>query len=208
MKMRNSPLARTPPANLPVIPGVTAPKDANRKSPEKEHKESDMTHHLSTVTGVHFANFLFIIFVNKKLILQSLPKRKRKWINLTWTFKASVAPSAVQTMFQINQMQTTTLQKNLQKNPQKNSSIIFCLMYYYYYSYLLLYSTKLFVHKKVREEWFLIANTQSMLTAKKLYYMLLEVDYNNTCVFMRLCVCRHLLCRVKNESWIIHEVPK
>merc|ERR1719225_692192 len=31
MKMRNSPLARTPPANLPVIPGVTAPKDANRK---------------------------------------------------------------------------------------------------------------------------------------------------------------------------------
>ena len=31
-------------------------------------------------------------------------------------------------MFQINQMQTTTLQKNLQKekkNPQKNSSIIF-----------------------------------------------------------------------------------
>ena len=61
MKMRNSPLARTPPANLPVIPGVTAPKDANRKSPEKEHKESDMTPHLSTVTGVHFANFLFII---------------------------------------------------------------------------------------------------------------------------------------------------
>ena len=60
MKMRNSPLARTPPANLPVIPGVTAPKDANRKSPEKEHKESDMTHHLSTVTGVHFANFPFI----------------------------------------------------------------------------------------------------------------------------------------------------
>lgn len=52
MKMRNSPLARTPPANLPVIPGVTAPKDANRKSPEKEHKESEMTHHLSTVTGV------------------------------------------------------------------------------------------------------------------------------------------------------------
>ena len=45
-------------------------------------------------------------------------------------------------MFQINQMQTTTLQKNLQKNPQKNSSIIFCLMYSYYYSYLLLYSTK------------------------------------------------------------------
>merc|ERR1711862_898079 len=39
MKMRNSPLARTPPANLPVIPGVTAPKDANRKSPEKEHKK-------------------------------------------------------------------------------------------------------------------------------------------------------------------------
>ena len=67
MKMRNSPLARTPPANLPVIPGVTAPKDANRKSPEKEHKESEMTHHLSTVTGVHFANFLFIIFVNKNL---------------------------------------------------------------------------------------------------------------------------------------------
>ena len=54
MKLKNSPLARTPPANLPVIPGVTAPKDANRKSPEKEHKESEMTHHLSTVTGVHF----------------------------------------------------------------------------------------------------------------------------------------------------------
>ena len=52
MKMRNSPLARTPPANLPVIPGVTAPKDANsnRKSPEKDHKESEMPHHLSKIT--------------------------------------------------------------------------------------------------------------------------------------------------------------
>ena len=55
MKMRNSPLARTPPANLPVIPGVTAPKDANsnRKSPEKDHKESEMPHHLSKITGIN-----------------------------------------------------------------------------------------------------------------------------------------------------------
>jgi len=51
MKMRNSPLAKTPPANLPVIPGVTCPKDSNaRKSPEKEHNGNDMPQKLQTVT--------------------------------------------------------------------------------------------------------------------------------------------------------------
>ena len=44
MKMRNSPLARTPPANLPVIPGVTLQKDPNAsKSPEKETNGTEMS---------------------------------------------------------------------------------------------------------------------------------------------------------------------
>ena len=52
MKMRNSPLAKTPPANLPVIPGVTAPKETGaRKSPEKEHNGNEMPQKLQTVTG-------------------------------------------------------------------------------------------------------------------------------------------------------------
>lgn len=54
MKMRNSPLAKTPPANLPVIPGVTVPKEHNaRKSPEKEHQHNgnEMPQKLQTVTG-------------------------------------------------------------------------------------------------------------------------------------------------------------
>ena len=40
MKMRNSPLARTPPANLPVIPGVTAPKDASVSDSNDKHQEN------------------------------------------------------------------------------------------------------------------------------------------------------------------------
>ena len=52
LKMRNSPLAKTPPANLPVIPGVTAPKDPSaRKSPDNEHNGCDMPQKLQTVTG-------------------------------------------------------------------------------------------------------------------------------------------------------------
>ena len=50
--MRNSPLSKTPPANLPVIPGVTVPKDPNaRKSPEKESNGNEMPQKLQTVTG-------------------------------------------------------------------------------------------------------------------------------------------------------------
>ena len=54
--MRNSPLAKTPPANLPVIPGVTAPKESNaRKSPERNggsHSDYiDVPQKLQTVTG-------------------------------------------------------------------------------------------------------------------------------------------------------------
>ena len=54
MKMRNSPLAKTPPANLPVIPGVTVPKERNaRNSPEKEHHNgNEMPQKLQTVTGM------------------------------------------------------------------------------------------------------------------------------------------------------------
>ena len=37
MQMRQSPLARTPPANLPVIPGVTVPAST---SPEKNNTSS------------------------------------------------------------------------------------------------------------------------------------------------------------------------
>ena len=32
LQMRQSPLARTPPANLPIIPGVTAPKESSPKT--------------------------------------------------------------------------------------------------------------------------------------------------------------------------------
>ena len=52
LRMRNSPLSKTPPANLPVIPGVTVPKDPNaRKSPEKESNGNEMPQKLQTVTG-------------------------------------------------------------------------------------------------------------------------------------------------------------
>merc|ERR1739842_162334 len=51
LRMRNSPLSKTPPANLPVIPGVTVPKDPNaRKSPEKESNGDEMPQKLQPVT--------------------------------------------------------------------------------------------------------------------------------------------------------------
>ncbi|XP_002735564.1 eukaryotic translation initiation factor 4E-binding protein 2-like [Saccoglossus kowalevskii] len=49
MQMRNSPLARTPPKNLPLIPGVTSPleneKDKNEKnksSPNHDKEKGDL----------------------------------------------------------------------------------------------------------------------------------------------------------------------
>ena len=54
MKMRHSPLAKTPPANLPVIPGVTVPKDgsnSNDSSKNHENGHNDHGHKLQTVTG-------------------------------------------------------------------------------------------------------------------------------------------------------------
>ncbi|XP_077999523.1 eukaryotic translation initiation factor 4E-binding protein 1-like [Glandiceps talaboti] len=46
MQMRNSPLARTPPKNLPVIPGVTSPIENTKKVQQKSknnanHENSD-----------------------------------------------------------------------------------------------------------------------------------------------------------------------
>ncbi|KAF2359517.1 Eukaryotic translation initiation factor 4E binding [Trinorchestia longiramus] len=43
LSMRNSPLARTPPANLPVIPGVTVPENRPKKiiEDETEYRDSD-----------------------------------------------------------------------------------------------------------------------------------------------------------------------
>ena len=50
MKMRHSPLAKTPPANLPVIPGVTVPKDSSAN----DKQENGHDHHkLQTVTGMY-----------------------------------------------------------------------------------------------------------------------------------------------------------
>ena len=52
--MRHSPLAKTPPANLPVIPGVTVPKDgsnSNDSSKNHENGHNDHGHKLQTVTG-------------------------------------------------------------------------------------------------------------------------------------------------------------
>ena len=97
-------------------------------------------------------------------------------------------------MFQINQMQTTTLQKNLQKEKKIHKKIL--PLFLSHVLLLLFILATLFVHKKVREKRFLIANTQSMQTAKNCISYL-EVD-NETHVYLRLC--RHLLCRVKNES--------
>ena len=37
LQMRQSPLARTPPANLPVIPGVTAPREDNKRNHSKSN---------------------------------------------------------------------------------------------------------------------------------------------------------------------------
>lgn len=83
-------------------------------------------------------------------------------------------------MFQINQMQTTTLQKNLQKEKKIHKKIL--PLFLSHVLLLLFILATLFVHKKVREKRFLIANTQSMQTAKKLYFIL-GSRQRNTCVF-------------------------
>lgn len=54
LQMRNSPLARTPPANLPVIPGVTSVGPADKLSPNRatasdQHNGMDMPQKLQTV---------------------------------------------------------------------------------------------------------------------------------------------------------------
>eukprot|EP01115_Flamella_aegyptia_P013843 TRINITY_DN7594_c0_g1_i4.p1 TRINITY_DN7594_c0_g1~~TRINITY_DN7594_c0_g1_i4.p1 ORF type:complete len:58 (-),score=11.81 TRINITY_DN7594_c0_g1_i4:257-430(-) len=39
--MRNSPLSKTPPINLPVIPGVTCPIDTNNISQQNQEENSE-----------------------------------------------------------------------------------------------------------------------------------------------------------------------
>ena len=51
MKMRHSPLAKTPPANLPVIPGVTVPKDSTANDSNEKQENGHDHHKLQTVTG-------------------------------------------------------------------------------------------------------------------------------------------------------------
>ena len=121
--------------------------------------------------------FIFWTNLTLKIILQSLPKRKRKWINLTWTFKA--APSVNQ-CFKSIKCKPQHYKKIFKKKKKSTKKFFhyFCLMYYYFYSYLLL----CLYTKKVREKRFLIANTQSMQTAKKLYFIL-GSRQRNTCVF-------------------------
>ena len=58
MHLRQSPLARTPPTNLPVIPGVTVKKDAN--ATESNDHNDNSTSKLTTVKGNNIY-FTFII---------------------------------------------------------------------------------------------------------------------------------------------------
>ena len=53
MKLRNSPLAKTPPANLPVIPGVTVPKDSTANDSNDKQENGHDHHKLQTVTGMY-----------------------------------------------------------------------------------------------------------------------------------------------------------
>ena len=176
MKLKNSPLARTPPANLPVIPGVTAPKDANRKSPEKEHKESEMTHHLSTVTGVHFYLQVTSITFIQYCILQSLPKRRRKWINSTWTFEGKS---------KINRMQNPTqrYKKIFEKNHKK---ILPLFLSHVLLLFILLQRTYcLFCTQKYYKSERVIFDSKYTINADKLYHKALkDLEAKNTCVLM------------------------
>ena len=54
MKLRNSPLAKTPPANLPVIPGVTVPKDSTANDSNEKQENGHDHHKLQTVTGMYY----------------------------------------------------------------------------------------------------------------------------------------------------------
>ena len=54
MKMRHSPLAKTPPANLPVIPGVTVPKDSTANDSNEKQENGHDHHKLQTVTGMYY----------------------------------------------------------------------------------------------------------------------------------------------------------
>ena len=81
MQMRQSPLAKTPPANLPVIPGVTCPASTspnkNCSTSPKKHNDSgsdvisrtssmDVPTKLQTVTGkklVYDIHLLYIICI-------------------------------------------------------------------------------------------------------------------------------------------------
>merc|ERR1712095_134804 len=99
--------------------------------------------------------------------LQSLPKRKRKWINLTWTFKA--APS-VNKCFKSIKCKPQHYKKIFKRKKKIHKKIL--PLFLSHVLLLLFILATLFVHKKVREKRFLIANTQSMQTAKKLYFIL------------------------------------
>jgi hypothetical protein len=58
MQMRHSPLAKSPPANLPTIPGVTSPSQSDGKSENQENGGSnnriDQIAKLTTVKGKIF----------------------------------------------------------------------------------------------------------------------------------------------------------
>ena len=69
--------------------------------------------------------FIFWTNLTSKIILQSLPKRKRKWINLTWTFKAAPSVNKCFKSIKCKPQHYKKIFKKKKKNPQKNSSIIF-----------------------------------------------------------------------------------
>ena len=170
MKLKNSPLARTPPANLPVIPGVTAPKDANRKSPEKEHKESEMTHHLSTVTGVHFylqvTSIIFIQIVSYRVYQRGGGNGSIRHGHL----KAN--PKSIE---------CKTPHNVTKKSSKKNHKKILPL----FLSHVLLFILVCFVHKKYYKSERVIFDSKYTINADKLYHKALkDLEAKNTCVLM------------------------
>ncbi len=58
LQLRNSPLAKSPPPNLPVIPGVTVPADPNNKVEPSHDNRLDSPVKLATLKGTATHNSL------------------------------------------------------------------------------------------------------------------------------------------------------
>ena len=70
MQMRQSPLAKSPPANLPLIPGVTVPSQSSPDS-KSSSAAADSQQKLQTVKGISNAGFSLCVYLfsSKRKIL-------------------------------------------------------------------------------------------------------------------------------------------